>query len=165
MAIKKISEFVSGTPASDSKILFEQNEKGKSCSIEEAVNTCSLSYEEIMATTDLSGKVASASALKTVFDTYKIKTVEISSANPTPLELNNCTDLYTCYKWDYAGSAYITCGGVAISSTAGAVINFPNLGGLTQVFVFYQSGSIKVRCLSFGAWSRWYKISTSESSL
>ena len=69
MAIKKISEFVSGTPASDSKILFEQNEKGKSCSIEEAVNTCSLSYEEIMATNpvpDLTNKVASASALKQI---------------------------------------------------------------------------------------------------
>ena len=127
--------------------------------------TDSLSYEEIMATTDLSGKVASASALKTVFDTYKIKTVEISSSNPTPLELNNCTDLYTCYKWDYSGYKYVTCGGVAISSSAGAVINFPNLGGLTQVYVSYQSGSIKVRCLSFGSWSRWYSITTAESSL
>lgn len=67
MAIKKISEFVSGTPASDSKILFEQNEKGKSCTIGDAVNTCALTYEEIMATdpvSGLSGKVASASALK-----------------------------------------------------------------------------------------------------
>ena len=64
MAIKKISEFVSGTPASDSKILFEQNGKGKNCSIGEAVNTCSLSYEEIMDTTDLTNKVASASAVK-----------------------------------------------------------------------------------------------------
>lgn len=66
MAIKKISEFVSGTPTSDSKILFEQNEKGKSCTIGDAVNTCSLTYEEIMATNpvpDLSGKIASAGAL------------------------------------------------------------------------------------------------------
>lgn len=71
MAIKKISEFVAGTPSSDSKILFEQNEKGKSCNIGDAVNTCSLSYGEIMATNpepDLSGKIASASALKTLGD-------------------------------------------------------------------------------------------------
>lgn len=66
MAIKKISEFVSGTPSSDSKILFEQNDKGKSCTIGDAVNTCSLSYEEIMAATDLTNKVPSASALKEV---------------------------------------------------------------------------------------------------
>ena len=69
MAIRKISEFVAGTPTSDSKILFEQNEKGKSCSIGDAVNTCSLSYEEIMATNpepDLSGKVASAEAVKSI---------------------------------------------------------------------------------------------------
>ena len=33
MAIKKISEFVSAIPSSDSKILFEQNGKGKSCTI------------------------------------------------------------------------------------------------------------------------------------
>ena len=64
MAIKKISEFVSAVPSSDSKILFEQNEKGKSCTVGEAVNTCSLSYEEIAASTDLSGKIASASAVK-----------------------------------------------------------------------------------------------------
>ena len=67
MAIKKISEFVSGTPASDSKILFEQNEKGKSCTIGDAVNTCTLTYEEIMdSSTDLTNKVASASALKSL---------------------------------------------------------------------------------------------------
>lgn len=64
MAIKKISEFVSAAPSSDSKILFEQNEKGKSCTIGDAVNTCALTYEEIAASTDLSGKIASASAVK-----------------------------------------------------------------------------------------------------
>ena len=68
MAIKKISEFVSAVPTSDSKILFEQNEKGKSCTIGDAVNTCSLSYGEIMETPDLMGKVASAGALKTLSD-------------------------------------------------------------------------------------------------
>lgn len=66
MAIKKISEFVSASPTSSDKILFEQNNKGKSCSIEDAINTCSLTYNEIINGTDPSGKVASASALKSV---------------------------------------------------------------------------------------------------
>ena len=128
--------------------------------------TDALTYEEIMASTppvDLDLAVAKASALKTVFNTYKMKEVDASSSNP--LELNNCTDLYTCYEWGYAGYKYVTCGGVAISYSAGAVINFPNLGGLTQVYVSYQSEIIKVRCLSFGSWSRWYSITTTESSL
>ena len=68
MAIKKISEFVSGAPTSADKILFEQNEKGKSTTIGDAVNTCSLSYGEIVETPDLMGKVASAEALKTLSD-------------------------------------------------------------------------------------------------
>lgn len=64
MAIKTISQFDAATPASNDKILFEQNGEGKSTTIGNAVNTCSLTYEEIMASADLSGKVASASALK-----------------------------------------------------------------------------------------------------
>lgn len=66
MAIKTISQFDAATPASNDKILFEQNGEGKSTTIGNAVNTCSLTYEEIMASTDLSGKVASASVLKTL---------------------------------------------------------------------------------------------------
>lgn len=122
-----------------------------------------LTYEEIMATTDLSGKVSSASALKTVFNTYKIK--EISSSSSYLLELNNCTDLYTCYIWDYAGSAYVTCGGVAISTSAGSVINFPKFAGVLQLFINYNSPSMKVRTLYNNSWSKWYSITTSESSL
>ena len=125
--------------------------------------TDSLSYEEIMATTDLTNKVASASALKTVFNTYKMKEVGASSSNP--LELNNCTDIYTCYIWDYTGSAYVTCGGVAISSSAGSVINFPKFEGVLQLFINYSSPSMKVRTLYGNTWSSWYAISTSQSSL
>ena len=51
MAIKKISEFVSGTPASDSKILFEQNGKGKNCSIGEVVGVLGRTRRDI--TSDL----------------------------------------------------------------------------------------------------------------
>lgn len=51
MAIKKISEFVSGTPASDSKILFEQNGKGKSCTIGDVVGVLGRTRRDI--TSDL----------------------------------------------------------------------------------------------------------------
>lgn len=73
MAIKKISEFTSATPTASDKILFEQSGAGKNTTIGNAVNTCSLSYEEIMASTDLSGKVASASAVKNVRDLLETK--------------------------------------------------------------------------------------------
>lgn len=64
MAIKKISEFTAGTPTSADKILFEQDEAGKSTTIGDAVNTCSLTFEEIQATTNLTGKVAGADSIK-----------------------------------------------------------------------------------------------------
>ena len=63
MAIKAISQFDAATPTSNDKILFEQNGEGKSATIGNAVNTCSLTLKEIEAGTDLSGKIASASAL------------------------------------------------------------------------------------------------------
>ena len=66
MAIKKISQFTAGIPTSADKILFEQDGAGKSTTIGDAVNTCSLTLEEIQATTDLTGKIASANALKSV---------------------------------------------------------------------------------------------------
>ena len=67
MAIKTISQFPPGTPTDNDYILFEQNGEGKSTTIGDAVNTCSLSYGEIMATTtDLTNKVASAEALKEI---------------------------------------------------------------------------------------------------
>lgn len=80
MAIKKISEFVSASPTSADKILFEQNNKGKSCSIEEAVNTCSLTYGEIINSTDLSGKIASASSIAYLRDLQGIKPISLVPA-------------------------------------------------------------------------------------
>ena len=84
--VKKISDFPSVTPASSDKILIEQGGEGKSATLESLpiptsvqnkldtkVNyTDSLSYEEIMATTDLSGKVASASALQVASQTIGV---------------------------------------------------------------------------------------------
>ena len=66
MAIKAISQFDAATPTSNDKILFEQNGEGKSTTIGNAVNTCSLTLEEIQAPTDLTGKIASADALKKI---------------------------------------------------------------------------------------------------
>ena len=72
MAIKTISQFPSGIPTNNDYILFEQNGEGKSAKFSDF----SLSYEEIMASKDLSGKVASASAVKDL----KIKSMLFESA-------------------------------------------------------------------------------------
>lgn len=62
--VKKISDFPSATPTANDKLLIENGGTGKSTTIVNAVNTCSLTLEEIQASTDLSGKIASASGLK-----------------------------------------------------------------------------------------------------
>ena len=78
MAIKAISQFDAATPTSSDKILFEQNGEGKSTALADLpvstktqtaldtkVNTADvLTIDQIMTSPDLSGKVASASALK-----------------------------------------------------------------------------------------------------
>ena len=78
--VNKISDFPSVTPASSDKILIEQGGEGKSATLadlpistktqsalDKKINkTDSLTYEEIMATTDLTNKVASASAVKQI---------------------------------------------------------------------------------------------------
>lgn len=66
LATKKISDFPTSTPTSSDYMLFEHENEEKNTTIKDAVNTCSLTYEEIMASTDLSGKVASASALQQI---------------------------------------------------------------------------------------------------
>ena len=78
--VNKISDFPSVTPASSDKILIEQGGEGKSATLADLpistsvqsvldtkVNhTDSLTYEEIMATTDLTNKVASANSVKSI---------------------------------------------------------------------------------------------------
>ena len=76
--VNKISDFPSSTPTSSDKILIEQGGEGKSSTIANAVNTCSLTYEQIMAFADLTNKVASASALK------YIATLDLLWANVSP---------------------------------------------------------------------------------
>ena len=76
--VNKISDFPNATPASSDKILIEQGGEGKSATLADLpiptkvqsgldtkINyTDSLTYEQIMASTDLTNKVASASAVK-----------------------------------------------------------------------------------------------------
>ena len=62
MAIKAISQFDAATPNGNDYILFEQNGEGKSAKFSDF----SLTYEKIMASTNLSGKVASAITIKNI---------------------------------------------------------------------------------------------------
>ena len=80
--VNKISDFPNVTPASSDKILIEQAGEGKSATIANAVNTCALSYEEIMATTiDLTDKVASASALKHLKPITSDNTIKVTTSD------------------------------------------------------------------------------------
>lgn len=117
MAIKTISQFDAATPTSKDKILFEQNGEGKSATIGDAVNTCSLSYEEIMASTDLSGKVASAESLKVVENSlgaFKyFGNTQVASTSTTTLSGFEANKAYLIIDVHYhkAGSMYLTsCG-------------------------------------------------------
>ena len=88
--VNKISDFPNAIPASSDKILIERGGVGKSATLESLpiptsvqnkldtkVNYIdSLTYEEIMATTDLTNKVASADAVKDL----KIKSMYFESA-------------------------------------------------------------------------------------
>ena len=89
MAIKAISQFDAATPTSNDKILFEQNGEGKSTTIGNAVNTCSLTLEQIIATTDLTGKVASASSVKDLNEKVLVK-----GYNLIPAEKVAITDIF-----------------------------------------------------------------------
>ena len=65
--VNKISDFPNVTPTASDKLLVENGGTGKSTTIVNAVNTCSLTLEQIQASTNLTGKIADASALKTTY--------------------------------------------------------------------------------------------------
>lgn len=93
MAIKTISQFDAATPTSNDKILFEQNGEGKSAILEDLpisiktqtaldakVNTIDvLTYEEILATSDLKGKVAEVDSIKHLIDNRTFKMIDYYS--------------------------------------------------------------------------------------
>ena len=108
MAIKAISQFDAATPTSNDKILFEQNGEGKSTTLanlpistktqtalDTKVNTANvLTYEEIMKTTDLSGKVASASAFKkSNARTENIFTLKYLANGSLSESINRCKEM------------------------------------------------------------------------
>ena len=86
--VKKISGFPSVTPTASDKILVENGGTGKSTTIVKAVNTCSLTFEKIMASTNLTGKVASASALK------EVATLDLLWTNASPTSSFSSQNLY-----------------------------------------------------------------------
>lgn len=103
MAIKAISQFDAATPTSNDKILFEQNGEGKSttlaslpistkaqAALDAKVNTANvLTLEEIQATTNLTGKVASASSVKDLNEKVLVK-----GYNLIPAEKVAITDIF-----------------------------------------------------------------------
>lgn len=104
MAIKKISEFTSTTPTASDKILIEQSGAGRSTTIGNAVNTCSLTYEQIQASTDLEGKVASAKALKTALQTIGVPN------HPQRVLIYNGKASYE-FQYTVPSNGLITCSG------------------------------------------------------
>ena len=115
--VKKISDFPSVTPTANDKLLVENGGTGKSTTIRNAVNTCSLTYEEIMASTNLSGKIASAESLKVVnnkLGAFKyFGNTQVVSTSTTTLDGFENYEAYLIVDVHYhkVGSMYLTsCG-------------------------------------------------------
>ena len=89
--VKKISDFPSATPTANDKLLVENGGTGKSATIANVVNTCSLTLEEIQATTNLTGKVAGADSIKNLINNRitKIKIFYADSGARTSVVFNN----------------------------------------------------------------------------
>ena len=131
MAIKTISQFDAATPASNDKILFEQNGEGKSATLADLpvstktqtalntkVNTADvLTIDQIMTSPDLSGKVASAESLKVVgnnLGAFKyFGNTQVASTSTTTIGGFEENKAYLIIDVHYhrAGSMYLTsCG-------------------------------------------------------
>lgn len=151
MAIKTISQFDAAVPTDNDYILFEQNGEGKHTTIGGAVNTCSLSYEEIMATNpepDLTGKVASASALKTEIGRlgFTIKRVEGISGSWLPKD----------FVKDFGD-------GIFLSSTSATNDGFPYTYS-TIITIVYSRGSRGLQICSYYQGAIQYRANTTENS-
>ena len=94
--VKKISNFPSVTPNASDKILVENGGTGKSTTIKNAVNTCSLTLEEIQATTNLTGKVAGADSIKNLLNNkiFYIKKIFAESEDKTSVTFTNVPIAY-----------------------------------------------------------------------
>ncbi len=139
MAIKTISQFSSGTPTNDDYILFEQNGEGRSTKFSDF----NLSYEEIMASTDLSGKVASASALKAEIERLylPIKRIEGISDSWLPKDFGD---------------------GIFLSSTSSTNDGFPYTYS-TIITIVYSRGSRGLQICSYYQGTIQYRANTTEN--
>ena len=172
MAIKAISQFDAAIPTSNDKILFEQNGEGKSCNIGDAVNTCSLTYEEIMATTtNLSGKIASASVLKTLSDNLSgfavLKSFHAHGSNFNIDDLSNYprgTGLlnYSLFSHEATGAKPFVDGHLLTFIWRNSEVIGDN-NFLTQIAIEDESTAIQIRCYDKSAktWQAWKTVSIS----
>lgn len=168
MAIKTISQFDAATPTSNDKILFEQNGEGKSTTIGNAVNTCSLTYEEIMESTDLSGKVASASVLKTLSDNLSGFSIlksyhgygevfDIDNLSNYPREIGALN--FTFFSSESTGAKPFNDGYLLTfiwNNIEGANNNY-----LTQIAFEDENWAIACRYYARTSWSGWKTVSIS----
>lgn len=147
--VKKISDFPSVTPTSSDKILVENGGTGKSTTIVNAVNTCSLTYEEIIASTDLTGKVASASSLKNINDKLK--------------KFNGVSWLSDIDLNDYKESGiYFLAFGIT-NTPIGSEVWSPMLvlgngNDTARQIIISQSANLFIRPFQSGSWASWAKI-------
>ena len=170
MAIKTISQFPPGTPTDNDYILFEQNGEGKSATIGDAVNTYTLTYEEIMATNpvpDLTNKVASASVLKTLSD--NLSSFSILKSQNGIFGAWNIDNLDSYPKGQgilHFSSFYYEAASGTLPFQDGHLLTFiwrnsKNNPLLSQIAVEDDNTIIKMRKYSNGAWSAWKSISIS----
>ena len=146
--VNKISDFPSITPSSSDKILIEQGGEGKSATLADIpistkvqsvldtkINkTDSLTYEEIMATTDLTNKVPSANALKTldankfsiIYKQYEWKATHTFKVNTRSIGLIYTDDgtLYNYILWNLSSLSLIPISG---NNTLTATVDSGNI--------------------------------------
>ena len=160
--VNKISDFPNVTPASSDKILIEQGGEGKSATLADLpistkvqngldtkINyTDSLTYEEIMATTDLTNKVSSASAMKYIGGAlskqlrYVGDLVSIENVKAWVVE-NKPNVPWVAYTSDFL-----------LATVIGTPFN-DYLGGYVGFIVFhYFSTSIDIYTLNNGSWNK-----------
>lgn len=165
MAIKTISQFPSSVPANNDYILFEQNGEGKSAKFSDF----SLSYEEIMASTDdLSGKVASASVLRTLSDNLNgFSILKSSYGNQEQWNIDDLNSFpkgegilsYAVFNVHSTGTKPFSDGHLLTFIWRNSVSNGSTF--LTQIAVEDDSNIIKIRKYSENAWSTWWSVTIS----
>ena len=159
--VNKISDFPNVTPASSDKILIEQGGEGKSATladlpiptsvqnkIDTKVNyTDSLSYEEIMASTDLTKKVASASAVKYINSVLSTKLLYVGDL----VSVTNIKAWVEENKPSVPWVAYASneSNGVALGTPYNSYSN----GYVGFIFFGYFSSSIRLYICNGGSWN------------